>query len=190
MKIRCHGCSIPTDGDKIKWILSCFKKIKIYIDWEDFDEDYLDPTIDQHDSALKLIQEEKELKNGIAIEKCFDQFIKHDTIEGYKCDHCKMKGDAKVQSFISRVPDILVIHLKRFNYSHGYFEKIEDVVNFPTNSSLNISKYVDHTNKKKTKTSMGYELFGISNHIMFHTAGGHYTSFIASSNASTAMDEE
>jgi len=55
-----------------------------------------------------------------------------------------------METKISRAPDILIIHLKRFSYQAGYLEKIEDLVTFPINN-LDISNYVANF-KKKTNT--------------------------------------
>lgn len=115
-----------------------------------------------------------------------------------------------VDTKISRAPDILVIHLKRFSYQSGYLEKIEDLVNFPINN-LDVSPYLSAGFKKHQKTmpassngglntqsntvvsrSSGngmplgakshlYDLYAVVNHIMYHnTGGGHYTSYVLS----------
>ena len=76
---------------------------------------------------------------------------------------------------ISRAPDILIIHLKRFSYQAGYLEKIEDLVTFPINN-LDISNYA--ANFKKKSNTYQYDLYAVVNHIMFHTNGGHYNSYI------------
>jgi hypothetical protein len=33
--LSCKGCDIYQSGDKVKWILGCFKKLEVYIDWID-----------------------------------------------------------------------------------------------------------------------------------------------------------
>lgn len=33
--ITCKGCDILQSNEKIKWIILCFKRIEIYIDWYD-----------------------------------------------------------------------------------------------------------------------------------------------------------
>ena len=52
-----------------------------------------------------------------------------------------------METKISRVPDILIIHLKRFAYESGYLEKIEDLVTFPINN-MDMSKYMGRFKKK------------------------------------------
>jgi len=59
-------------------------------------------------------------------------------VDDYSCEHCKKKAEATIDTKISRIPDILIIHLKRFSYYSGYLEKIEDLVTFPINN-LDIS---------------------------------------------------
>ena len=81
-----------------------------------------------------------------------------------------------MESKISKAPDILIIHLKRFSYQAGFLEKIEDLITFPINT-LDVSSYVPHYKKKAAKENQ-YELYAIVNHIIYQTSGGHYTSYI------------
>jgi ubiquitin C-terminal hydrolase len=101
-----------------------------------------------------------------------------------------------VETRISRAPDILIVHLKRFSYQNGYLEKIEDLVNFPVNN-LDVSSFLcsgfrkHHASKgssrKAGRAGVGassknhtYDLYAVVNHIMYHnTGGGHYTSYIS-----------
>ena len=42
---------------------------------------------------------------------------------------------------VSHLPDILVLHLKRFNFEQGFLEKIEDLVTFPVRN-LDMSRFI------------------------------------------------
>jgi hypothetical protein len=33
--VSCRGCDIYQNSDKIKWILGCFKRLEVCIDWID-----------------------------------------------------------------------------------------------------------------------------------------------------------
>lgn len=33
--VTCRGCDIYQNNDKVKWILVCFKRLEICIDWKD-----------------------------------------------------------------------------------------------------------------------------------------------------------
>jgi ubiquitin C-terminal hydrolase len=69
------------------------------------------------------------------------------------------------------LPDILVVHLKRFSYSRYLKNKLDTFVNFPIRN-LDLSKYV----KSKDGPSHMYELYAISNHYG-GLGGGHYTAY-------------
>lgn len=54
-----------------------------------------------------------------SLDKCISNFIKEDTLsssEKYKCDKCKKESKAKIKSELSKLPNILVFHLKRFAF--------------------------------------------------------------------------
>lgn len=66
-----------------------------------------------------------------------------------------------VQKFdLWRLPDILIIHLKRFNYSRWSRDKINTLVDFPL-TGLDLSEFVANPAHK----SDIYDLFAVSNHM-------------------------
>jgi hypothetical protein len=72
-----------------------------------------------------------------------------------------------------RLPEVLVIHLKRFSYTQFTRNKLEPFVDFPT-SDLDLTPYI--TDKSKQPKSH-FRLFAISNHYG-NMRGGHYTASI------------
>lgn len=34
-EVTCRGCDILQSSEKVKWILSCFKRLEVFIDWHD-----------------------------------------------------------------------------------------------------------------------------------------------------------
>jgi len=72
---------------------------------------------------------------------------------------------------VYKVPQVLIIHLKRFR-TQGYTrEKLTTQVNFPVDN-LDISQYVIGDQKPGP-----YELFAVSNHFGA-LVGGHYTASV------------
>lgn len=108
------------------------------------------------------------------------------------CNRCKTHQKGKVIQKLYRLPDILVIHIKRFNMTARFREKIRAKVAYPI-KSLDMSPYCVPKNKdfKKKKSGMSifeeqnqsgthneiYDLYGVSNHIGGMN-GGHYTAFV------------
>lgn len=90
----------------------------------------------------------------------------------YQCYNCKDYRDATQITFIWEVPEILVIHLKRFsNELIGTYcrtEKNSTKIDFPIND-LDLTDFISPYNKKEAK----YELYGI---VQQHgsLSGGHY----------------
>jgi len=86
------------------------------------------------------------------------------------CPKCKQFHIAMKKLDLWKMPQILVVHLKRFQY-HGKYsrEKLSTPVEFPM-ESLDISSFV----KSKLDTPVVYDLFAISNHFG-GMGGGHYT---------------
>jgi ubiquitin C-terminal hydrolase len=72
-----------------------------------------------------------------------------------------------------RLPEVLVIHLKRFSYTHFTRNKLETFVDFPI-SDFDLSAYISDKSKQ---TNIHYRLYAISNHYG-NMGGGHYTASI------------
>ena len=105
---------------------------------------------------------ESEVVTGIPLGTCLDLYSKKEKIEGYQCDHCKSKTSALLKPLISHLPDILILHLKRFNFDGGYLDKIEDLVTFPIRN-LDMQKYTING----TKGSTIYDLYAVVNHHIY-----------------------
>jgi len=69
------------------------------------------------------------------------------------------------------MPQILVVHLKRFLYSKWSREKLGSLVEFPV-EGLDLSSFV----LGKTEKPPIYDLFAVSNH-SGGLGGGHYTAY-------------
>ena len=68
------------------------------------------------------------------------------------------------------LPEILVIHFKRFQYTKYWRDKIDQIIDFPV-EGLDLSKYLV---KPTTTGSQIYDLFAVSEHYG-GMGGGHYT---------------
>ena len=54
-----------------------------------------------------------------SIDKCIANFLREDTLDSkdqYKCEKCNQASKAKIKTEISKLPNILVFHLKRFAF--------------------------------------------------------------------------
>ena len=78
---------------------------------------------------------------------------------------------------IHRWPPILVLHIKRFNYTAYTRDKISALVSFPV-KGLDLTPFVSHPSDRTTLQRPVYDLYGVSNHIGV-LGGGHYTAMCA-----------
>ncbi|KAF1896550.1 hypothetical protein Lal_00034248 [Lupinus albus] len=83
------------------------------------------------------------------------------------CPRCKEHRQASKKLDLWRLPEVLVIHLKRFQYSRFMKNKLETYVNFPVDN-LDLSAYISYGNDKPYR----YMLYAISNH--YGSTGGLY----------------
>lgn len=110
------------------------------------------------------------------LKECFDLYTHPELLQGenqYFSDKTKTKIDAKRETTFFQLPDILIIHLKRFD---NVMRKDNAFVHFSPSQTMNLSSYV--IDKQK---SHHYELYGICNH-MGTTRGGHYTAYVKAKN--------
>ena len=89
------------------------------------------------------------------------------------CPNCKEHREASKKLDLWRLPEILVIHLKRFSYSRYFKNKLDTFVSFPI-QKLDMGKYAK--NGDASDVPYVYELYAISNHYG-GLGGGHYSAY-------------
>ncbi|KAL5808588.1 hypothetical protein ACOSQ3_029279 [Xanthoceras sorbifolium] len=115
-------------------------------------------------------------QESVSLYKCLEAFLKEEPLgpeDMWYCPCCKKHRQASKKLDLWRLPEILVIHLKRFSYSRYLKNKLETYVDFPVDE-LDLSKYISH---KNSQVSNRYMLYAISNHYGV-MGGGHYTAFV------------
>jgi ubiquitin carboxyl-terminal hydrolase 8 len=108
---------------------------------------------------------------------CLNSFLRPEEMKGeskWKCPNCKDYREATKKIDIWRLPPLLIIHLKRFNYSGMWRNKLTTKVDYPIDN-LNLDDFVlNNNNKMSEKSKNSYHLYAISNHLGTMD-GGHYT---------------
>ncbi|KAK1404645.1 Ubiquitin carboxyl-terminal hydrolase 8 [Heracleum sosnowskyi] len=89
------------------------------------------------------------------------------------CPKCKEHRQASKKLDLWRLPEILVIHLKRFSYNRFSKNKLGTFVDFPV-EDFDLTDYTVH---KINGVSERYVLYAIINHYG-SLGGGHYTAFV------------
>ncbi|KHN36512.1 Ubiquitin carboxyl-terminal hydrolase 8 [Glycine soja] len=117
----------------------------------------------------------KRPQESVSLYKCLEAFLQEEPLgpeDMWYCPGCKEHRQASKKLDLWRLPEILVIHLKRFQYSRYLKNKLETYVDFPVDN-LDLSAYITHGNGE----SYNYTLYAVSNHYG-SMGGGHYTAFV------------
>ena len=86
---------------------------------------------------------------------------------------CKTFVRAYKQLTLWRLPDILVVHLKRFRYSRYRRDRIGTLIDSPI-SGLDMKPFLPDVPDHLLKHGTVYDLYAVSNH-SGGLGGGHYT---------------
>lgn len=115
---------------------------------------------------------------GIDLGVCLTEFCKVQNLtiaDSWRCPQCKDFREGQQSMNLWRLPDLLTFHIKRFNMSARWREKITTKVNFPL-SGLDMREWFHgespmlHTDSENMHI---YDLIGVVNHYGSMT-GGHY----------------
>jgi hypothetical protein len=122
---------------------------------------------------------------SIGLTDCFDKFVEKEQLgenDTIFCSTCKAHTAPTKKMDIWSAPDILILHLKRFQIIPGDAgfhrrEKITDFIQFPI-EALDLSKYVKgpiqvNANNASQGSPCLYDLHAVSHH-MGGLGGGHY----------------
>lgn len=153
--------------------------------WERFTT-HLDP------SLPTVAQRQAVIKKTITLEDCLEEFCREERLgedDLWYCPHCKKHQQATKQFQLWKVPDVLVVHLKRFSNSRLLRDKIDAMVDFPVNGLDLSSRVGEKLFKDELETELGdtvertdvenipqeeiYDLFAVDEH-MGGMGGGHY----------------
>ncbi|KAG8768252.1 ubiquitin-specific protease doa4 [Ceratobasidium sp. 428] len=137
----------------------------------------------------------------VSLTQCIDALVNKefmDNADAWHCPRCKKARRAAKQLTLSRMPPVLVIHLKRFSFKGPFTDKLETLVDFPlqnldfTNympSPLppgrdreelkSLESYSPQTDPRCQTPQYKYELYGVTNHFG-SLSSGHYTAFVKS----------
>lgn len=137
--------------------------------WDDRAKEIVDPVL------MEELANSKNGKKTITLEDCLMEYTKEEQLgeeDLWYCPNCKKHQQATKKLDIWRLPDILVVHLKRFSHTRAWRDKIDAFVDFPIHG-LDLS---GKALKEEDRNENVYDLYGVSNH-MGGLGGGHYTAY-------------
>jgi ubiquitin carboxyl-terminal hydrolase 8 len=125
----------------------------------------------------------------IPLERCFEEFTKLEVLDGdnrWHCSKCKELRKSTKKITITRLPQNLIIHLKRFRSGTSY-QKIAKFIDYPF--EMNLTKFWPQVSSQEEAIQLAklvtreqsppfkYSLYAVANH-SGSLSSGHYTAFV------------
>lgn len=124
-----------------------------------------DPALENDDDSPPMY--------AIPLTKCMDALMREEVIsleDHWVCERCNVPREGTRSSAIWRLPDLVMVQLKRFQYlENQHNQKVRALVDFPL-QGLDFSKWMGHQNESLSV----YDLYAVANHVGGLTRG-HYT---------------
>jgi len=173
----CTGCELENDDSVFSFTDSQYSRDSragFCLQWLNDAQDF-DPRADLivKDKSLEAAVAQKQ--DSIDLFDCIKAFTKEEILseqDPWYCNKCKDFRQASKKFDVWTLPNILIIHLKRFSYTRLWRDKISTFVDFPIDA-LDMSPYVV---SKEQKENAIFDLYAVSNH-MGGMGGGHYTAY-------------
>ncbi|TKY88053.1 hypothetical protein EX895_003149 [Sporisorium graminicola] len=130
----------------------------------------------------------------VTLQQCLDAFVREEVLDKgdmWNCPRCKKPRKATKRLSISRLPQILLIHLKRFSFKGPFTDKIDTMVTFPTATALDLTNYMPPPLPPGTVKAASvpvsqsqippylYDLYAVTHHFGSLNTG-HYTATVRS----------
>nr|XP_043636316.1 ubiquitin carboxyl-terminal hydrolase 5-like [Erigeron canadensis] len=169
---------ISAEEEKNVCLSSSSVSVILYIDWspelaKKYKMQYLQnlPEVFKNGQGMKKARIEP-----LSLYSCIEAFLREEPLvpeDMWFCPQCKERRQASKKFDLWRLPEVLVVHLKRFSYSRTMKTKLETFVNFPLHD-FDLTKYVANKNNPCPQV---YELYALANHYG-NMGSGHYTAHI------------
>merc|ERR1719210_1420236 len=113
-------------------------------------------------------------KQVIKLSECLKLYTSSEKLgadDAWYCPNCQKHQQATKKFDLWSLPEVLIIHLKRFSYNRYWRDKIGTVIEFPV-KNLDMTPYVINSAHGQAI----YDLLAVSNHYG-GMGGGHYTAY-------------
>ncbi|XP_076583886.1 ubiquitin carboxyl-terminal hydrolase 43a [Chaetodon auriga] len=186
--------------------------VKLVIEWEHKTKECLFGSIQEEvvkDAESVRNQQQQHLQqHSCTLDECFQLYTKEEQLapdDAWKCPHCKQLQQGMVKMSLWTLPDILILHLKRFRQVGERRNKLSTLVRFPL-TGLDMAPHVVKRSQSMKNLNLGawtpswkqpsgqhhqpadlilphdylYDLYAVCNH---HGGmhGGHYTAYCRNS---------
>ncbi|XP_051488222.1 ubiquitin carboxyl-terminal hydrolase 31 [Apus apus] len=178
--------------------------VKLVVEWDKETKDYLFVNMEEeYIPDSESVRQQRELHHQpqtCTLSQCFQLYTKEEQLapdDAWRCPHCKQLQQGSITLSLWTLPDVLIIHLKRFRQEGDRRMKLQNMVKFPL-SGLDMTPHVvkrsqsswslpSHWSPWRRPYGLGrdpedyiYDLYAVCNH---HGTmqGGHYTAYCKNS---------
>ncbi|XP_043567601.1 ubiquitin carboxyl-terminal hydrolase 31 [Chiloscyllium plagiosum] len=178
--------------------------VKIIVEWDRDTKEYLFGSAeDEYVPDSESVRQQQQLHHQpqtYTLSQCFHLYTKEEQLapdDAWRCPHCKQLQQGSIKLSLWTLPDVLIIHLKRFKQEGDKRTKLQNLVKFPL-TGLDMTPHVvkrsqsswslpSHWSPWRRPYGLGrdpedylYDLYAVCNH---HGTmqGGHYTAYCKNS---------
>ncbi|XP_059835694.1 ubiquitin carboxyl-terminal hydrolase 31 isoform X1 [Hypanus sabinus] len=178
--------------------------IKVIVEWDKDTKEYLFGNAeDEYVPDSESVRQQQQLHQQpqtYTLSQCFHLYTKEEQLapdDAWRCPHCKQLQQGSIKLSLWTLPDVLIIHLKRFKQEGDKRTKLQNLVKFPL-TGLDMTPHVvkrsqsswslpSHWSPWRRPYGLGrdpedylYDLYAVCNH---HGTmqGGHYTAYCKNS---------
>ncbi|XP_058013697.1 ubiquitin carboxyl-terminal hydrolase 31 [Ahaetulla prasina] len=178
--------------------------VKLVVEWDKETKDYLFiNTEEEYIPDAESVRQQRALHQqpqSCTLAQCFQLYTKEEQLapdDAWRCPHCKQLQQGSISLSLWTLPDVLIIHLKRFRQEGDRRMKLQNMVRFPL-TGLDMTPHVvkrsqsswslpSHWSPWRRPYGLGrdpedfiYDLYAVCNH---HGTmqGGHYTAYCKNS---------
>ncbi|XP_077306308.1 ubiquitin carboxyl-terminal hydrolase 31 [Lithobates pipiens] len=178
--------------------------VKLVVEWDRETKEYLFGNTEEEyvpdSESVRLQREVHHQPQCCSLSQCFQLYTKEEQLapgNAWRCPHCKQLQQGSIKLSLWTLPDVLILHLKRFRQDADRRVKLQNMVRFPL-VGLDMTPHVvkrsqsswslpSHWSPWRRPYGLGrdpedfiYDLYAVCNH---HGTmqGGHYTAYCKNS---------
>lgn len=189
---RCEGCILPDNDSVIKDLQD---GESIAIDWHyAVFEELLDLQLASAPALHESYEHHRQQQHQpvMPLDKCLDKFSEQEKIDDVVCPRCKSNDSVHRSMLLWRLPILLVVQLKRFQFDRSIRRKIHQPVDFPYDC-LDLCKYLapgrlEGMKVDKETLCSEYRLYAVIHHLGA-LGGGHYVATVKQKHQPLSSDQ-
>ncbi|KAM6957914.1 ubiquitin carboxyl-terminal hydrolase 31 [Aplochiton taeniatus] len=178
--------------------------VKIVVEWDKETKDYLFGHTEEEyipdAESVYLHREQHHQPQACTLAQCLQLYTKEEQLapdDAWRCPHCKQLQQGRIKLSLWTLPDVLILHLKRFRQEADRRVKMQNMVRFPllgmdmaphmVKRSQSSWSLPSHWSPWRRPYGLGrnpddylYDLYAVCNH-HGNMHGGHYTAYCKNS---------